>query len=790
MTLAEKLARLDGAKQTFFQIQYDDGPNGIAKGPFPGPPQPMALGVTAFPNEIGVAATWDRDLATQFGTALAEEWRGKGLSEIIGPTLNMMRTWHWGRSAETYGEDPFLTAEMASAEIAAIQSQHVIAMMKHFVANNQDWDRNGHFPDFTGVNEIIPERALHEIYYPGFRAAIEKSSAGAAMCSYNQVNGIFACNNKDVQTQLRSWGLTGDITPDALFALHDPLLAINAGIDHLQPGFSFKALYDSGKLDEAGIDRILFHTIMPIFTVGVFDHPPTGSPANRVSTPEHIALSNRIIEQGAVLLKNNDHLLPLTPGKVKTIAVIGVAAGPDAITGEEGPMVYVEKLSVPADAIIRRAGSSMSVTYVKAGAGIRPLPILRPSAGFSGSYFHSGDLSGQPVVTRTDPAVDFDGLPAPELGKEVFSFAPPKLTWSARWTATVDPPLTGDYVFSITGGGSARLSIAGKPVVQLEHVNFSSTALGTMHLEAGKPVSLVLEHSNNYSVLGSKLHLGWFPPQPKVMAEALQAAHAADVAIVFCGEQLGEGMDKQAFSLPGDQNELIEAVAAQNPHTVVVLNTSTPVAMPWIQKVASVLETWFPGQESGAGTAGLIFGDADPGGRLPMTWAAGPEQGPATRAEEYPGVNGVAHYDEGILVGYRWYDQHQQQPLFPFGFGLSYTAFQYSHLKLNRNADAVTIELTVRNIGERRGSDVVQAYVGEPAAAAEPPSQLKGFAKVDLKQGEEKRVTIAVPVGSLSWWNEQTHHWEMPAGSYEFKVGASSRDVRLHDRLSLPAASF
>jgi beta-glucosidase len=291
MSLKEKLDRLDGTNHSFFELKAADGPNGIARGPFPGPPHPIAVGVTAFPNEISVAASWDRQLAAQFGTALAEEWRGKGLSEIIGPTLNMMRTWHWGRSAETYGEDPYLTAEMASAEIAAIQSQHVVAMMKHFVANNQDWDRVGHFPDFTGVNEIISERALHEIFFPGFRAAIEKSAAGAAMCSYNQVNGTFACNNPEVLPQLRSWGLRGDITPDALFALHDPLLAIRAGVDHLQPGLSFKALYDSGKIDEAQVDRILSHTIMPIFSVGsstirqAVRPPPGFLPRNTLASP-------------------------------------------------------------------------------------------------------------------------------------------------------------------------------------------------------------------------------------------------------------------------------------------------------------------------------------------------------------------------------------------------------------------------------------------------------------------------------------------------------------------------
>jgi beta-glucosidase len=274
------------------------------------------------------------------------------------------------------------------------------------------------------------------------------------------------------------------------------------------------------------------------------------------------------------------------------------------------------------------------------------------------------------------------------------------------------------------------------------------------------------------------------------MADALQTAHSADVVIVFAGEQLGEGMDKQALNLPGDQDALIEAVAAQNPHTVVVLNTSTPVAMPWLDKVGAVLESWYPGQESGAGTASLLFGDADPGGRLPMTFAASPDQGPATQTEEYPGVNGVAHYNEGIFVGYRWYDEHHQEPLFPFGFGLSYTTFRFSDLRLIRNGDTVKIELTVKNVGSRPGSDVVQVYVGDPAAAEEPPSQLKGFAKVSLQPNERKHVTIAVPVKSLASWSERSHKWDLSPGAYEVKVGESSRDLRLHGQVSLEAASF
>jgi beta-glucosidase len=803
MTLEQKFIRLDhhfgpppqGALDVP-SVTGDDGPNGIAKGPFPGPPQPSAVGVTAFPNQIVLGASWNRELAGEFGKAMAEEWRGKGMAEILGPTLNLMRTWHWGRSAETYGEDPYLIGAMASAEVKGIQDQHVISMLKHFSANNQDWDRVGHYPDYTGINEIISERALHEIFFPGFKTTVEKSSPGEVMCSYNQVNGVFACNNKELQSNLRRWGFQGAIVPDAVFAQHDPVKALHAGVD-LLGGVPMKSLLEKGAITEADIDLALYHTLLPMFRQGVFDDVPTGNVKATVSTPAHLALSDRIIQEGSVLLKNDGHLLPLTPDKVKTIALIGAAAGPLAIVGEEGPAIYVDKISVPAEAIVARAGSEMHVTWVDAGAGIRPLPILKGDAltsstgekgSLTGSYFKSGDRSGAPAATRLDAAVDFNSLPAPELGKQVMSFAAPTMTWSARWTGTLTPPATGLYVFSLFGSGSAHLVIDGKTIVSLERVNFSGTALGALQLNAGKPVSLVLEHSNNYAVLGSSIHLGWFQPQPERMEAALKAAQISDVVIVYAGEQIGEGWDKQSLNLPGDQDALIEAVAAHNPRTIVVLNTSTPVAMPWIDKVASVLETWYPGQETGKATASLLFGDADPGGRLPMTFPVSADQGPATSREDYPGIEGVAKYSEGILVGYRWYDAHQQKPLFPFGFGLSYTQFAFSGLKVDREGDNVKVALTVTNTGARAGSDVVEVYVGEPAEATEPPSQLKGFEKVSLQPGEHKAVTIAIPLDTLATWNEKKHGWRLVPGLYEFKVGESSRNLGLTGKLEIKAA--
>jgi len=347
------------------------------------------------------------------------------------------------------------------------------------------------------------------------------------------------------------------------------------------------------------------------------------------------------------------------------------------------------------------------------------------------------------------------------------------------------PPVTGEYYFSLVGAGSARLLIDGEVVAQLRKVNFKSTSFGNAHLTAAKPVKIVVEHSNDYAVLGSSLHLGWLPPQRDEWDAVLDAAKSADMAVVFAAEQLGEGMDKNSLNLPGNQDELIAAVASANPHTIVVLNTSTPVAMPWINKVAAILESWYPGQESGTGIASLLFGDADPGGRLPMTFLAAPDQGPGVKPDAYPGVDLTAHYDEGILVGYRWYDQHQQAPLFPFGHGLSYTSFAYSDLHLNKGENSVAVSVTVKNSGSRKGSDVVQVYVAAPEGAQEPPWQLKAFEKVSLEAGESKMVRIDVPLKRLAAWNDETHVWKLWKGAYAFKVGESSRKLLLQSSIEL-----
>lgn len=810
-----------------------DGPNGIAdiSEVFGQQPAPRSLHVTAFPTVITLAASWDRDLARRFGSALAEEFRGKGLVADLGPTLNILRTWHWGRSAETFGEDPFLTGELATAEVRALQGGGVIATLKHFAANNQEFSRTGAYPDMAGIDEHIPEKALQEIYFPHFEAAIERGGAGAVMCAYDQVNGQFSCDNRQLLGQLRRWGFDGTIVPDAEFAQRDAVAAARAGVDGASPVDEVAAAVERGKLDAHHFDRKIYHTLVTRFRLGLYEHPRTGRADAVVSTPAHVQLAREIAEAGAVLLRNapvpshatargsaangrgptsgDDEsdaahpVLPIGPG-VRSIAVIGADAGPEAVIMETGSAhVHIGALSVPLDAIRARAGRAVHVDYERGSIGVRALPLLPAQVlsppgdesegagderrkgrhvahGLRAEYFGT-PYFWVPVLTRIDSTVDtgadphVPSPPAGTLGKREFERG--REPWSARWTGTLTPPADGLYGFSLTGSGTAELYVDDRLVATIQRADFPRTVVGTIELHAGGAVPILIKYDTASSILGTGLRVGWQPPDDR-LARAVAAARKADVAIVFAGEQLGEGYDKMSFPLPGDQNRLIEAVAAANPRTVVVLHTSTAVAMPWIDRVAAVIEAWYPGEEAGASIAAVLFGDVNPSGRLPVTFPRDAHQGPATHWWEYPGNGRSVVYGEGVLVGYRWYDARGEKPLFPFGHGLSYTTFAYSDLKVSGAADGRSVSIRVRNTGRRAGAEVVQLYVGLPTAADDPPRQLKGFVKVPLRPGEQRTVSLPLPDAALRAFDADSGRWRLFPGTYAVMIGASSRDIR------------
>ncbi|HVW85769.1 MAG TPA: glycoside hydrolase family 3 C-terminal domain-containing protein [Bryobacteraceae bacterium] len=748
-----------------------DGPHGVAGRVRPGQaPPPGALGVTAFPNEHLLAATWDKNLAARVGKAMGEEFAGKGLAFDYGPTINLARTWHWGRTAETFGEDPYLTAEMAVPEISALQGQHVISVLKHYVANNQDIDRQT-------IDEKIPERALHEIYLHAWKQVVERARLAGAFCAFNGVNGFPSCMNQDLLGTLRGWGFDGFVMPEPV---RDAVAAAKAGSDRLAPAV-IGAAVKSGKLDASTVDLIAFHQLVPYFRLGIYD-APMGSPAANVSTPEHQKLAEEVAEQGAVLLKNKGAVLPLR--QIRTLAIVGEDAGENASLQQTNSAVYIEKPSIPVNAITQRAGGGIRVNYVPGNAVIGPLAEMQSH--FTATFYPGSDISGSPAGNRTDDAVDLAKFPPPAQfvpapppgGGRGRGPAAPRIPWSARWTATLTPQATGRYRFSLTGSGTAHLYVDSRLVATIMKSDAAITVIGAENLTASKPVEVKLEYMTQGRA--ANLRLGMQTPDSGAVAAVQKAAKEADVAVVFAGERAGEGMDRWSLTLPGDLDNVIETVAAANPHTVVVLNTAGAVAMPWIDKVAGVIWAGHPGAFDGSSIAALLFGDANPSGKLTMTFPVNEQQGPATKPDEYPGDGKVVNYSEGLLVGYRWFDAKNQTPLFPFGYGLSYTTFKYSDLKVESGADGQrTVKVKVTNSGKREGAEVVELYLGDPAAAGEPPKQLKGFEKVRLKPGESKQVSMALNRDTMSVWDDATHGWKVVPGEYSVSVGSSSRDIRL-----------
>jgi len=774
MTHAEKLAfRVGLPRLGLNAIAGSDGPYGLAAGGGRGgAPNPTAQNITTFPDELAVASTFDRELARRLGQAIGEEFSGKGLSTILGPTVNLTRTWHWGRAAESFGEDPYLMTELSTPEIAALQAQHVVVVLKHYAVYDQETDRQV-------LNETVGEKALNEIYLPSFRSAVEKAHVGGIFCAFASINGGPAvCSSGEQLGLLRKWGFDGFVRPEAA---PDAALAAKAGSDEIAAAALDQAI-QSGKLTESDLDQIVYRHLVPMFRLGVFDIPK-GTPEANVSTDEHKKIGLALAEEGAVLLKNKGGVLPLSG--VKRIAVIGDDAGAAASVQATNSVVPVAgKLSVPAEAIAARAGVGVTVVYEKGTLGIGPLPAVPASAWkLTGTYYKGAGWSGEPVATQADATIDFTAPPVPALTPEAPA-APAaggrgrggaaRIPWSARWEGSLTPTETGMYRFSVNASGTARLFISGKAVVEIPKQSGVVTVTGLVNLTAGQSVPIRVECTGTGAI-----HVGWQTPEQDLLAAAVKAAKEADVAIVFAGERAGEGYDRTGLRTPGDLDAVIEAVAAANPRTVVVLNTAGPVAMPWLDKVSGVVEAWYPGQFDGEAIAAILFGDVNPSGRLPMTFPVDEGQGPATKADEYPGDGKTANYSEGVLVGYRWYDAKNQTPLFPFGFGLSYTSFQYSGARVQHKVgDDATVSVRVTNSGKREGSEVVQLYLGFPAEAAEPPRQLKGFGRVELQPGESKVVTMTVNKDSLAAWDESGHDWKVYPGKYAVEVGASSRDIR------------
>jgi beta-glucosidase len=799
MTLDEKLAMVHGGQSLpgggagsipgntrlgIPALNLSDSPLGVGN---------FATGVTQWPDGTNNAATWDPSLVGQYGTAVGAEFFGKGRNVALGPTVDIVRVPLWGRAFETFGEDPLLNSSIAVADIDGIQSQNVVATVKHFAAKTQEANLNG--------NEQIGEQALHEIYYPAFESAVTDAHVGAVMCAYNGVNGDYSCENADLLTKaLRDlWSFAGFVVSD-WGATHSTVKAANAGLDVEMPGAAdgssffgtaLKQAVLSGQVQMARLDEMVGNVLTAMFQVGLFDHPAPSSAAQLntvVSTPAHQLLATQMSQAGSVLLKNDNQTLPLADNPTTKIAVIGYAADAGATyIGNGSAAVQPSQPPVsPLQGITARTHAQ--VTYTRGPGG--PLPVLAADrvtpasgtgTGFTGTYYNTRDFTGTPIAVRTDPTLDFG---TGQIGE--YSLPVPGAL-SVRWQGSLNVTATGTYQFSLGDEGSAKLYINDKLVVDATGGSGGAAADGSIDLIAGQPATIRVDYLPFYvpsfHVLFSHIRLGAHTPDdPDPIAQAAQAASNADVAVVFANDRTSEGTDRRSLALPGQQDALIKAVAAANPNTVVVLNTGSAVTMPWLNDVRSVLEMWYPGQQYGTALASLLFGDVSPSGKLPVTFPASDTQGPwAAGTQQYPGDGTNVTFSEGLQVGYRWYDANGQQPLFPFGYGLSYTTFGYSNLMLTPGVGTMTVSFDITNTGPVAGAEVPQVYLGAPAAPTAPMAvrALGGFDRVSLDPGQTKHLTIQVGTRAFQYWNVNTHNWATAWGVRTISVGSSSRDIRL-----------
>ena len=796
MTLDEKIQLVHGAHGTAYAgwvpgiprlcvpaLKLHDGPGGVADG---------LPGVTQLPAPVAVAATWDTAVARAYGAVIADEEWAKGANVNLGPTVNIVRDPRWGRAFEALGEDPLLSGRIAAAEIRGVQGGGVLSQVKHWVAYNQETFRN------TAADDVIVDRrTLHEIYMPQFEAAVA-AGAASAMCSYATVNGTWACENAYTQDTVLNgqWRFGGFITSD-WGATHSTVASILGGLAMQMPestyfGAPLEAAVQAGQVPVSALDDKVRRILEQEFRFHLFERQQTGVPTAVVTTAQDAAVARSVAEAGTVLLKNAGGVLPLNAAAVHSIAVIGYDAGTGAMSGGGGSAaVVMPYLVTPFQGLARRAGSGVTVQYAQGTLQPNgPLPAvpakyLAPASGtgpgLTVEFYNNMTLAGPAVFTRVDStiAVDWhDRSPGPGVNAN---------QWSARWTGTIAAPATGTYIVSLTSDDGSRLFINGVRIIDNWRNQAPTTEIATVTLTAGQSVPIEVDFYQDGG--GDSISLGWRAPgEPSLLDAAVTLARSSDVAVVFASDFETEGADLPNIDLPGEQDRLIAAVAAANPRTIVVLNTGSAVAMPWVDSVAAVVEAWYPGQEDGNAIAAVLYGDVDPSAKLPVSFPRSLADVPASTSEQWPGVAGQVRYSEGLLVGYRWYEARALAPLFPFGFGLSYTTFRFSHLRVTRGRGAVRVTATVTNTGRRAGAEVAQVYVGAPAATGEPPWQLEGFARVELEPGRAKDVTFDLGPRAFAQWDTAAEGWVVGAGRYRIGVGSSSANLPLLGQVAMRAA--
>ena len=778
MTLKEKIDMLGGTNRFYINtpkrlsvpnLKMSDGPVGVREEPATS---------TAYPATIALAASWNRDLAKRFGTAHAKDCRARGVHMILAPGVDIYRAPMCGRNFEYYGEDPYLAGEMATAQIKAIKKEGVMACVKHYCCNNQEWNR-------YNVSSDVDERTLREIYLPAFKAAIQKGGASSVMGAYNLVNGRWACENKHILTDIlkNEWDFKGFVVSD-WGATHSSVKALNAGLDLEMPKGrhlnyeNLKPAIDKGEVTIERIDDAVKRMLRGMVEMGFLDREQKDkSIADMPEEAKKTAL--QMAREGVVLLKNKGEILPLDMQKIHTIAVIGPNADP-AVTGGGGSS-HVEAQNPVSllGAIKERFGKNIKILYTQGFN--KNIPELQIES-LKGEYFNNGNFAGKPVATRNDKKIKFRWKTnAPMKGMKKDNF-------SVRWTGTVTPDKSGVFKFTVSSDDTATVYLDGVPVMK----SLLDEKVKKINLKAGRKYKIKVDYTEGAMGAGINFSVKRIPAD---FSEAMKIAKAADAVILSVGfnkETEHEGRDR-TFALPDPQDQLIEAVTKVNPNTIIVLNAGGNVDMQqWISKIKGLLMAWYPGQEGGTAIAEILAGDVNPSGKLPATFEKRWKENPCYNSY-YENTDKKSHveYKEGIFIGYRGYDKNKTTPQFPFGFGLSYTTFKYGNLEVSQENSTVKVSFDLTNSGKSEGAEVVQVYIHDTESSVpRPPKELKGFQRVKLAPGETKRVTIIIPEKDLSFYDINTKSWKLESGQFDILIGASSRDIKLKGEVNIPVSIF
>jgi beta-glucosidase len=784
MTLDEKISLIGGTDTFYIQavprlglpaLRMSDGPLGVHDyGP-----------TTAYPAGIALAASWDTDLARHVGVSMGKDARARGVNFILAPGMNIYRAPMNGRNFEYFGEDPYLASRIAVGIIEGIQSQDVIATAKHFVANNQEYDR-------YDVSSDVDERTLREIYLPAFEAAVKEAKVGAIMDSYNPTNGVHMTQNNYLNTEIvkKEWGFDGIIMSD-WGATHDGIAAANGGLDLEMPSAAYMnrqtllSALQRGEVSVATIDDKVRRILRKAIQFGFYDRDQTDATIPLLSQ-EGRGLVLEEARSGMVLLKNDNHILPLDKNKMKTIVVLGPDAYP-AVIGGGGSSLTAPFNSVSyLEGISNYLGKDTRVLYAKDEVPLDEVVKntefqVSPDGpkGLKGEYFNNENLEGTPALVRTDEQVSF------EWGEGSYADGQPTDHFSARWSGVFVPKSGDDYKFYVSADDGARLFIDDARVIDDWQHHAETLDTYAVHLDAGHPYRVRLEYFEGTGSAG--VRFGVVSSDRPVGANSRAMVEKADAVILCVGFDPAsetEGADR-TFRLPAGQDSFVQQIAAINKNVIVVLTAGGNVNMThWLDKVPGLIHAWYPGQEGGRALAQILFGEYSPSGKLPASFERRWEDN-ATFNSYYPKAGEKrVEYKEGVFLGYRQFDRSEAKPLFPFGFGLSYTTFRYSNLKVTPSSSSigspisVTFDLT--NTGSRTGAEIAELYVGDShASVPRPVKELKGFAKANLRPGETRHISLSLDRRAFSFYDVTKKGWNAEPGTFSILVGSSSADIAL-----------